>query len=256
MLAQYTLKLIIFVLMLLLGNSYVLAEEVIDTGALSPRLNLDNILFKTNMSKTRQDLLERLKMDANEAENPYAVLGEIRWRVQRNDENLIIREQVKDNGSEKEVHQSLTRLLDNGSEKFLGQCWYRINKDEATLAPDAANFKLPAFKVNEEGNGYGTIIFAAALESAKSFGVTYFSIIISRTSIYERFGFKEIELGVLDKLYKILKPEDPSAFDIAVTLSKERGLEISFSPEIQLVKDPRLISRNVEGVPVFVAQSI
>ena len=231
-------------LILLVISGAAFADNAVDSNVLSPAINLDNPAIMASMQSPKQPLAESLKTITLEIDNPYEALGTIVWSLKVDGENLVIRELVIDSDEGIEVHNSLMRVLADGTEKFLGQAWYRFKSGNARLGRDASRLDLPAFKTNEEGNGYGTIIFAAVLESAKKFGVDYFSIQIALTSIYERFGFSEIEYGMLDELYMIITPKTPNAFDTAVELLKNRGI------------NSIIISENKSSPAMIIEQSI
>ncbi|MFH1063185.1 MAG: hypothetical protein V1747_09945 [Candidatus Omnitrophota bacterium] len=250
------LTLINSVLILLLFGIYAFAKNQIVLDVLSPKLNLEKISFEKYMLKDRVKLLATLKVYTQEIENPYQVLGRVTHRIMMNDENLIIREQVKKDGMTREVHNSLLRILDDGTEQLLGQCWYKINRNDAILAGDASNMRLPAFKIKEEGKGYGTVLFAAVLESARNYDVTSFTVNIALTSIYERFGFREVEYGILDELYRIINPEDPSFFNTAIDLAKERGITVSFTLQELPFSEKPVFARSIIGLEKPFAQSI
>ncbi len=241
-----------FLLILLAFTSNSFAYDYFNRDVLSPALNLEKAEFKNLMLIDRKQLLDNLRTSSMEIENPYEALGPVIWLLRVNDEKLIIRELVMESNDGKEVHNSLLRLLDDGSEEFLGQSWYRFKRGNAILAADVSNLNLPAFKINEPGKGYGSMVFGAVLESAKKYDVDYFSIQIALTSIYERFGFREVEYGILDELYMMLSPDDPSAFNTTVALLKNRGIDKVFISENKTSSAQAVVSLpNIDFALIF-----
>jgi len=251
-----TFQAIISILMVFIVTSYAFGDTCGNRDVLSPRLNLNEKLFQYHVAVSHQGLFERLTQQVQEDENPYAVLGVVILHISMNDEQLLIRERVEHNEGKVEVHQALTRLLDDGTEKFLGQCWYRLEGTYAVLEADDSYEMRPAFKMNEEGKGYGTVLFASILESARRYKVSFFSAIIAQTSIYELFLFYENELGILDEMYRILSPDDPSNFDIATVLSNQRGIALRVS-SVKLPAQERLVvPRTISALETNLHQSI
>ncbi|MBU1043136.1 MAG: hypothetical protein KJ915_01905 [Candidatus Omnitrophica bacterium] len=214
-------KLIVFIVLIsfLSPNALSFGYLNTDINTLSPRLNLDRTAFQTYLVGTSMDLLQSAEQFVVNSLSPEDTIGKVIYRIKINGETLIVRKRIVVFSESIEVYHDLMRLDDYGQEEHLGYCEYEIKGNQAIIENKYESG--PAFWVLDRGNGQGAVLFAAVLESARHLGIKRFLIIHPSSTLYEKFGFKEIP-GDYELSEKYLNPDDPSVFTIARSLIAQR----------------------------------